>query len=147
MSPVRVCHSPYVSTGFQALLVHGHLAVELHVVEHGHLLRADHGIFWHLVRVEPGEVHVRDAARREAEEAEHDVLDARLQEVAALGGRLDRVLVEQEQDHGEVVDAERPERVLVRPDAPQVLAVAVDAEHVAERTGVDESLSFCTPGW
>ena len=75
------------------LLVDRDLAVELHVVEHGHLLGADHGHLPHLVRVEPREVHVRDAARRETEVAEDDVLDAGLQEVPPERGRLDRILV------------------------------------------------------
>ena len=84
MSPVRVCHSPYVVDRLpRRLLVDRDLAVELHVVEDGHLLRADDGHLSHLVRVEPGQVHVRDASRREAQVAEDDVLDARLQEVAA----------------------------------------------------------------
>src|SRR5262249_42823434 len=44
------------------LLVYGHLALELHVVEHDHLLRAHDGHLAHLVRIEPGQVHVRDPA-------------------------------------------------------------------------------------
>ena len=38
------------------------------------------------------------------------------------------------------MDAERPERVLVRADDPEVLAVAVDAEHLAELTRADHLL-------
>ncbi len=76
--------------------------------------------------------------RREPEVAEDDVLDARLEEVAAERDRLDRVLVEEVEDDGEVVDAERPQRVLVRRITPEVLPVAVDAEDVAERASVDE---------
>ena len=58
------------------LLVHRHLPLGLHVVEHDHLLAPDDGHLTHLVRVEPRQVHVRDLAAREAEEAEDDVLDA-----------------------------------------------------------------------
>ena len=83
---------------------------------------------------------MRDLAGREAEEAEDDVLDARLQEVAAVRDGLGRLLAEQPEDHREVVDAERPERVLVRADDAEVLAVAVDAGDVAELAGVDELL-------
>src|SRR6187401_463008 len=61
------------------LLVHGHLPLELHVVEHDHLLAADDGHPPHLVRVEPREMHVRDLPGGEAEEAEDDVLDALLE--------------------------------------------------------------------
>ena len=53
---------------------------------------------------------------------------------------LARLLAEEPEDHGEVVDAERPERVLVRADHAEVLAVAVDAGDVAELAGVDELL-------
>ena len=56
--------------------------------------------------------------------------------------RLGRLLVDQVEDHREVVDAERPERVLVLADLAEVLAVAVDAEHVAELARVDELLQL-----
>ena len=81
-----------------------------------------------------------DLAGREAEKAEDDVLDPRLDEVLAVGDDLRRVFAEKPQDDGEVVDAERPEGVLVRADHAEVLAVAVDAGHVAELAGVDELL-------
>ena len=58
-------------------------------------------------------------ARREAEEAEDDVLDPRLEEVLAVRDDLARLLAEQPEDHREVVHAERPERVLVRADHPR----------------------------
>ena len=80
--------------------------------------------------------------RGEAQVAEDDVLDALGEEVAAVRDRLDGLLVEQVEDHREVVDAERPERVLVRADDAEVLAVAVDAEHVAELARVDELLQL-----
>ena len=71
MSPVRVCHSPYVSGALpRRLLVDRHLALQLHVVEHDHLLAADDRDLPHLVRVEPREVHVRDLPAREAQVAE-----------------------------------------------------------------------------
>ena len=44
----------------RALLVHGHLALELHIVEDDHLLVADDRHLPHLVRVEPRQMHVRD---------------------------------------------------------------------------------------
>src|SRR5919106_5961755 len=132
--PVAVRRPP------RRLLVHGDLALELHVVEHDHLLRADDRDLAHLVRVEPREVHVGDPPRREAEVAEDDVLDAARQEVAPVGERGLRLLVEEVQDHGEVVDAERQERVLVGADDPQVLAVPVHAEHRAELARVDHLL-------
>ncbi len=81
-----------------------------------------------------------------AEVAEDDVLDARLQEVAAERDRFHRILVQQVEDDREVVDAERPERVLVGPDAAEVLAVPVDAEHVPELARVDELLQLADAG-
>src|SRR5579884_320579 len=124
------------------LLVHRHLPLELHVVEDRHLLAAHDGELPHLVRVEPRQVHVRDLAAREAQEAEHHVLHARREEVAPLRGRDLGVLVEQVEDHAQVVHAERPERVLVRADDPEVLAVAVDAQHLAQFAAVDELLQL-----
>ena len=56
--------------------------------------------------------------------------------------RLRRLLVEQVEDDGEVVHAERPERVLVLADLAEVLAVAVDAEHLAELARVDQLLEL-----
>ena len=44
------------------------------------------------------------------------------------------------------MDAQRPERVLVVADDPEVLPVAVDAEHVAERAGVDELFQLLDAG-
>src|SRR6266508_3316692 len=120
------------------LLVHRHLALQLHVVEDDHLVLSDDRDPAHLVRVEPREVHVRDLPAREAQVAEDDVLHARVQKRVAASGDLARLLVEQVEDHGEVVNAERPERVLVLADDPEVLAVAVDAEHLAELPRVDE---------
>ena len=85
---------------------------------------------------------MRDLSGGEAEVAEDDVLDAVLEEVAALRGRHLGLLVEQVQDHGQVVDSERPERVLVRADDAEVLAVAVDAEHLAQLASVDQLLQL-----
>ena len=53
---------------------------------------------------------------------------------------------DQVEDHREVVNAERPERVLVLADHAEVLAVAVDAEDVAELAGVDELLQLAHAG-
>src|SRR5262245_14026454 len=128
------------------LVVDRHLAIELHVVEHRHLVPADHSQPPHLVRVEPREVHVCDLPGREAQVAEDDVLDPVLEEVAALGRRRLRLLVEQVEDDREVVDAERPERVLVGAHDPQVLAVAVDAQHLAELAAVDQLLQLQDSG-
>src|SRR5581483_9604490 len=128
------------------LLVHGHLPLELHVIEDRHLLASDDGDLAHLVRVEPREVHVRDLAAREAEVAEDDVLDAGREEVAAVGDGERGVLVEQVEDHAQVVDAERPQCVLVRAHDPEVLAVSVDAEDLAELSGSDELLQLLHAG-
>src|SRR5919201_449773 len=124
------------------LLVHRHLPLELHVVEDGHFLAPDDGDPPHLVRVEPRQVHVRDLPGGEAEVAEDDVLDALREEVSAVGDRVDRLLVKEVEDHREVVDAERPEGVLVRAHDAEVLPVAVDAEHLAELADVDELLQL-----
>ena len=92
-------------------------------------------------------MHVRDLAAREAEEAEDNVLDARMDRRASLRRCDLRVLVEQVEDHREVVHAERPERVLVRPDDSEVDAVPVHTQHVAELSRIDQFLELDTPGW
>ena len=69
-----------------------------------------------------------------------------LEEVHAVGDRLARLLAEEPEDHREVVDAERQERVLVRADHAEVLAVAVDAGDLAELAGVDEVLHLAQAG-
>ena len=89
---------------------------------------------------------MRDLAGREAEEAEDDVLDARLDEVLSVGDDLGRLLAEEPEDHREIVDAERPEGVLVRADHAEVLTVAVDAGNVPELTGIDELLHLAKAG-
>ncbi len=89
---------------------------------------------------------MRDLAGGEAQVAEDDVFDSVGEEVAAVGDRVLRLLVEQVQDHGQVVDAERPERVLVRADDAEVLAVAVHAEHLAELARVDQLLQLLDAG-
>ena len=124
----------------RALLEDRHLALQLHVVEDDHLLLPDDRDPPHLLRVEPGEVHVRDHTRGEAEVAEDDVLDPGREVRVAVRPALGRLLVEQVEDHREVVDAERRESVLVRADLPEVLAVRVEVEHLAELAGVDEPL-------
>src|SRR5690242_18486123 len=59
-----------------ALVVDGHLALDVHVVEGRHALGAVHGETPLLVRVQPGQVQMRGQARGEAQEAEDHVLDA-----------------------------------------------------------------------
>ena len=85
---------------------------------------------------------MRDLPRREAQVAEDDVLDALGEEGVAVRRGLDDLLLDQVLDHREVVDAERPERVLVLADLAEVLAVAVDDEHLAELPVVDQLLQL-----
>ena len=90
---------------------------------------------------------MRHLAGGEAEEAEDDVLDAVLEIVHAVGDRLGRLLLEQPEDDREVVDAERPQRVLVGADHAEVLTIAVDAGDLAELARVDGSFTLRSPGW
>ena len=129
-----------------SLVVHGDLALELHVVEHRHPVAADDSQLPHLVRIEPREMHVRDLPGRELEVAEDDVLDAGSEKGMTLGERGRRLLADQVEDHGKVVHAERPQRVLVLADHTEVLPVAVDAQHVAELAGVDQRLQLVHAG-
>src|ERR1700716_2035870 len=97
----------------EALVVHRHLALELHVVERGHPPGADDGEAPLLVWVQPGQVEVRGEAGREAQEAEDHVLDPGLH--VGLAARLDlvRLLAGERQQHGHVVRAQAPQRVLL----------------------------------
>src|SRR3954468_12023072 len=60
-----------------ALVVDRDLALQVHVVERRHLLRAHDGEAALLVGIQPAQVQVRAHPRREAHEAEDDVLDSR----------------------------------------------------------------------
>src|SRR5439155_15658401 len=75
-----------------------------------------------------------------AQVAEDDVLDSLGEKRLAAGPCLRWFLFQEVQDHREVVDAERPERVLILPDLAEVLAVAVDVEDVAELVRLDQLL-------
>ena len=144
MSPSRLAtyspHEPEPSLARlarEALVVDGELALGLHVVEHGHLLRADHRQPAHLVRVEPGQVDVRHRAAGELHVAEHHVLDAVVHVALAARADLDRRVAEQEHERRHVVHAERPERVLVASELAEVEAVGVGVQHVAELADLD----------
>ena len=99
-----------------------------------------------LVRVEPRQVQVRGHAGREAQEAEHHVLDPVPHVRLAEGVALDRLLLGQAQHHRDVVRAERPERVLVGAQLAEVQPVAVDVVDVAELARVHELLQPHEPG-
>ena len=59
---------------------------------------------------------------------------------------LDRLAFEQVQHHRDVVHAEAPEGVLVRPDHAQVDPVAVHVVHVAEVARIDQLAQLVHPG-
>ena len=99
-----------------ALVVDGHLAVGLHVVEHRHPARPDHRHLAHLVGVEPRQVQVADLARLELDVGEHDVLDSRAEKGGASRRDLGRRAVDQMQHHRDVVHAQRPQHVLLLAD-------------------------------
>ena len=76
----------------------------------------------------------------EAQEAEDDVLDAVADVRLAVGGRLDRLLAGEIQNHRHVMRAEAPERVLVRAQLAEVQPVAVDVvDPVAELAAVERA--------
>jgi hypothetical protein len=69
-------------------------------------------------------------------------VEERLASRPQLGG----LLPDQVEDDGEIVDAERPERVLVLADLAEVLAIAVDVEDLTELSGVDQALQLLDGG-
>ena len=143
MSPERATYSPQLPRrAVEALVVDGQLALEIHVVERRHPLRADDREAPLLVRVEPGQVHVGSEARREAHEAEHDVLDAGPDVGSLRAPRARTAPRRRVEHHGDVVCAEAPQRVLVRAQLAQVQAVGVDVVDVAELAGVDDLLEL-----
>ena len=88
-----------------------------------------------------------DHAGREADEAEHDVLDAGLQVALAARRHLAGTLAGQGQDQRQVVRREAPERVLVLAHLAEVLAVRVQVEHPAERAVLRQLLHLRERGW
>src|SRR5215211_235911 len=122
----------------EALVVHGELPLELHIVEGRHPLRADDREAALLVRVEPGQVHVGDQPRLEAHQREHNVLHARLHVALADGGPVVGLLAREHEDHREVVGAEGPERVLVLAMLAEVEAVRVDVAQRAQFAGAHQ---------
>ena len=100
-----------------------------------------------LVRIEPRQVEVRAEPGRKAQEAEHDVLDALAYVGFAVGDRFQRLLAGQVQQHRDVVCAEAPECVLIRPQLAEVQAVAVDVvDAVAQLAGVEQLLELLHAG-
>ena len=89
---------------------------------------------------------MRREARREAEVAEDDVLDPVAHVALADGTGLDGLLVRQSQHDRYVVCAERPQRVLVRPQLAEVEAVGVDVVDLAELTRVGDLLQLLNAG-
>src|SRR6266508_5001615 len=85
-------------------------------------------------------MHVRHLSRGKTEVAEDHVLDSAREERVAVRSRFTRFLLDEMEQHREVMDTERPERVLVRPERAEVLTVAVDVENVAELPRIDDLL-------
>ena len=77
-------------------------------------------------------------AGRELEVAEDDVLDVRPHVALAARLGLDRPLADEVEQHGDVVGAEAPERVLVGAHLAEVHAVAVEVVDLAELVGADQ---------
>ena len=126
--------------GGGALVVHGDLALRLHVVEHDHLLLAHHGDLAALVRVQPAHVQVPDHAALVLDVAEHHVLDVVLQVALAAGADLHRLVAGEVVEHRDVVRAEAPQGVLVGAHLAEVEPVGVGVEDLAQLAGVDELL-------
>ena len=91
-------------------------------------------------------MQVRGEPGREAQEAEHHVLDPLAH--VALATRLDlvRLLAGQAQQDRHVVRAERPQGILVRAELAEVEPVAVDVEDPAEVAVVDQLLELDDAG-
>src|SRR4051795_6957033 len=126
----------------EALVVDGDLALEVHVVEGRHPAGAHDREPPLLVRIQPGEMEVGGEPGGEAQVAEHDVLDAGAHVGLAARVELGGLLVGEVQEDRDVVGAERPQRVLVRPQLPEVEPVRVDVVDVAELAGVGDLLEL-----
>src|SRR5918998_3475617 len=116
----------------EALVVDRHLALDVHVVEGRHPPGTNDGEAPLLVRVQPREVQMGGQAGREAHETEHHVLDPPAHVRLPSGAQLVGLLLGQVQHHRDVVGAQRPQRVLVRAELPEVEPVGVDVVDVAE---------------
>ena len=81
-------------------------------------------------------------ARREAQVAEDNVLDPLAHVALADRARLDRLLAREAKHDRDVVRAERPQGVLVRPQLAQVQPVRVDVVDVAELARLGDLLQL-----
>ena len=84
-------------------------------------------------------MRVGDGARREAHGEENDVLDVRLDVGLADALHPDRLFTEPVEDDRDVVRTEVPEHVEIELVDPEVDALAVDVEHLAEDTVAKQS--------
>src|SRR6185436_967180 len=123
---------PVLGRPVHALVVDRELLPRLHVVEDSHLAGAHHGEATHLVRVEPGHLHVGHHTGFEGEIEEDDVFDAALEIGPALSTQGHRHLAQQKQGDGDVVRAKAPQRIFVRPDLSEVDALGIEIVQVSQ---------------
>ena len=128
----------------EALVVDGDLAARASMSSNVAIrLRADDREAPLLVRVEPGEVQVRGEAGREAQEAEHDVLDALAHVGLAARARPRTAPRRRGAAATETSCAPRLHSAFSSARSlPEVQAVAVDVVDVAELAGVGDLLEL-----
>ena len=108
------------------------------VVEHRHFAVTHDDQFLFLERVQPRNEHVGFHPAREGQQADGHVRDALMEIVAALSMHGVRHLLQQAQNHADVMRCEGPEDVLFATDFPEVQAVGVDILNPAQFPVVEE---------
>jgi hypothetical protein len=121
-----------------ALVVDPQLGLGVEVVEDHHAARADHGGAPQLGRVQPGDVQVGQDAAVVAEGGEDHVLHVGVQVAGAPGGDPAGRRADQVVGDGDVVRADRPQRVDVALDAAQVHALGVQVAQLAQVAGLQQ---------
>ena len=112
----------------------------LRVVEDEHAAAAHDDELLLLVGVKPAHEDVGADARGEFEVRHGDVGDAGVEEIAADGIDVGRLLAGEAQDEGDVVRGEGPEDVLLAADLAQREAAGVDVLEAADFAGPDHLL-------
>ena len=110
------------------------------IIEDEHAAAADDDELLLLEGVEPAHEDVGADARGELEVCHGDVGDSGVEEIAADGIDVGRLLAGEAQDEGDVVRGEGPEDVLLAADLAQREAAGVDVLEAADFAGPDHLL-------
>ncbi len=110
------------------------------VIEHGHLVGANHHEALFLKGVKPAHKDMGSHAVPKDKLADGDIADGLAEVFAALAGNLHRHFVEQSQHDGDVVWRKAPEDVFLGADFSDVQSVGIHIFQAPQRTFLDQRL-------